>query len=238
MLPPDDLKLALDIHSRSYMLLRWLGLAIDACQIPIPRVVSSRHADDVTAATLDWIEPFYMVFPQEMRPAPDKLREFAAFFGTYLTSSFDVTNDRGVVLKNQYGGTCFCSVCARLVCGSHIKAKKLTSSDKKRAMLLMSYRLAELAHEHDLKLTTRDAEALIANPEHRIAAAYSTYGYWLIQRMKGVTDGPSILALWHQFAWTDAGSPRNDFKLRFDDFNTSEDMLLMSMRERPVNHVT
>ena len=237
MLPTEDLRLALDIHLRSYKLLRWLGRVVDAGEIPIPRVVSSRHEDDVTAATLDWIEPFHVSFPSEMRPAPDKLREFAAFFGTYLTSSFDVTNDPGVVLRNQYGGTCFCPICARLVNGSHLKAKKLTASDKKRALSLMVDRLAELAHEHDVKLTTSDAEALIANPECRIAAAYSTYGYWLIQRTKGVTDGPSILALWRHFAWTEAGSPRKDFKLQYDDIRESEDLLLTSMRELAANDV-
>jgi hypothetical protein len=231
MLPPDELKLALDIHSRSYMFLRWLSLKIDAGELSTPHVVSSRHSEDVTAATLDWIEPSYMAFPLEMRPPADKLREFAAFFGTYLTSSFDVAIAPGVILRNQNGGTCYCSICARLVSGSHLKTKKLTSSDKKRAFSLMQNRLIELAHEQDLKLTTKDTEALFAVPEHRIAAAYSTYGYWLIQRMKGITDGPSILALWRQFAWTDAGSPRKGFKLQFDDFKKSEDVLLSSMFE-------
>ncbi len=237
MLPPEELKLALDIHSRSYKLLRWLGRAIDTGEIPLPRVVSPRHADDVTAATLDWIEPFHVTFPADMRPDEDKLRQFAAFFGTYLTSSFDITNDFGVVLRNQYGGTCSCSICARLVNGSHLKAKKLTSSDKRRSLALMLDRIIELAREHDLKLKTSDAEALIANPEYKIAAAYSTYGYWLIQRTKGVTDGPSILGLWRQFAWTDAGSPRKDFKLDYDDFKKSEDMLLTSIRELAVDHL-
>ncbi len=237
MLPTEELRLALDIHSRRYKLLRWLGRAIDAGEIPIPRVVSSRHEDDVTAATLDWIEPFHVSFPPEMRPDPDKLREFAAFFGTYLTSSFDVTNDPGSVLRNQYGGTCFCPICARLVNGSHLKAKKLTGSDKKRALSLMLDRLVELTHEHDLKLTTKDAEALIASPECKIAAAYSTYGYWLIQRTKGLTDGPSILALWRHFAWTDAGSPRKGFNLQFDDIQKSEGLLVTTMRELAANDV-
>lgn len=237
MLLTEELRLALEIQSRSYKLLRWLGRAIDAGEIPIPRVVSSRHADDVTAATLDWIEPFHLSFPPEMRPDPDKLREFAAFFGTYLTSSFDLTNDPGVVLRNQYGGTCFCPICARLVNGSHLKAKKLTSSDKKRAVSLMHDRLVELAEEHHLKLTSSDTTAVIAKPECRIAAAYSTYGYWLIQRTKGMTDGASILALWRQFAWTEAGSPRKDFKLQYDDIKGSEDLLLTSMRELAANDV-
>jgi hypothetical protein len=237
MLPPDELRFAIDIHSRSYKVLRWLGRAIDLGEIPIPRVISSRHVDDVTAATMDWIEPFHMSFPQEMRPSPDKLREFAAFFGTYLTSSFDLINHPGVVLRSEFGGTCFCPICARLVAGSHLKAKKLTSSDKRRSILLTLDRLVELAHEHDLTIKTSDAEALTANPEHRIAAAYSTYGYWLIRRTKGMTDGSSILALWRQIAWTDAGSPRKDFKLQYEDFAESESILLTSMRELAANNV-
>ncbi|HET6425154.1 MAG TPA: hypothetical protein VFG20_15815 [Planctomycetaceae bacterium] len=231
MLPPDELKFALDIHSRSYKLLRWLGRAIDAGEIPIPRVVSRRHAEDVTAAVMDWIEPFLVSFPGDMRPDAGNLRQFAAFFGTYLTSSYDLVNDSGVVLRNQYGGACFCPICARLVNGSHLKAKKLTSSDKRRSVSLMLDRLVELAQDHGFKLTIREAEVLIAKPEYRIAAAYSTYGYWLIQRKKGATDGPPILALWRQLAWTDAGSPRPNFKLEYDDFQKSEDLLLTLIPE-------
>lgn len=231
MLPPDELRLALDIHSRSYKLLRWLSRAVDAGEIPIPRAVSSRHANDVTAATLDWIEPYHLMFPPEMRPASGTLREFAAFFGTYLTSSFDLTEHPGVVLRNQYDSSCYCPICARLVSSSHLKPKKLTASAKKRAITLMLDRLIELAHEHSVKMTISDAEKLIAKPECRVAAAYSAYGYWLIQRTQGLTDGPSILAIWRHFAWSDAGSPRKEFRLQYEDIQKSEDLLLTSIRE-------
>ncbi len=231
MLPPDQLQLALDIHARSYKLLRWLAGAINAGEIPIPRVTSPRHAEDVTEATLDWIRPLHPALPSDMRPDPDKLEEFAAFFGTYLTSSFDLANDPGTVLRNPSDGSCFCPICARIVSGSHLKTKKLYAAEKHRAYLLMIHRLCDLANEHELTLSQSAAEALIEDSEHRMAAAYSTYGYWLIQRMKGLTDGASILALWREFAWTRQGSPRKEFTLKYDDIAESETKLVASIRE-------
>jgi hypothetical protein len=173
-----------------------------------------------------------------MRPEHRNLREFAAFFGTYLTSSFDLTDDPGQVVGRQYGRTCFCPICVRLVNGSNLKAKKLTTADKRRAESLMIERLSDLAGEHHLKLTDNEAEALISDPDCRVAAAYSAYGYWLIQRIKGLTDGASILALWRQFAWTAAGSPRKDFKLQYEDIYESECTLLAAIRRLNATNVT
>ena len=50
------------------------------------------------------------------------------------------------------------------------------------------------------------------------------------RRMKGITDGKSILALWREIAWHPAGSPRKDFKLRYQDFVEAEELLVDAIR--------
>ena len=66
MLNRDRLALALDIHARSYKLLKWIGAAIDDGRIPAAK--AARHADDPTAANA-WIESNYGLIPADIRPA-------------------------------------------------------------------------------------------------------------------------------------------------------------------------
>jgi hypothetical protein len=231
MLSHADLELALDIQSRSYKLLKWLARALDDGQIPLPHVVPQRHAENVTVATLDWIKPSLHSLPAEMCPDHNKLQEFAAFFGTYLTSSFDLIAAPRYVLQSKYEQHCYCPVCSKFVLASHLKPKKLTASDKKRAQLLIYDRLIQLGHEHGMKVTNQCADAILADPRNKIASAYSTYGNWLILRMQGITDGSSLLALWRLIAWNESGSPRSDFKLEIADFITAEELLFEEMRK-------
>jgi hypothetical protein len=44
-------------------------------------------------------------------------------------------------------------------------------------------------------------------------AALATYGVELLRRCRGQAPGPSVLALWRQFAWKRSGSPIRDFEL-------------------------
>jgi hypothetical protein len=44
----------------------------------------------------------------------------------------------------------------------------------------------------------------------------------LLSRIKGISAGPAVLALWRGFAWTKQGSPKNDFKLSTEMIIDSE----------------
>ncbi len=132
MLDRNRLALALDIHARSYRLLKWIGAAIDDGRIPAG--AAARHSDDPTAAN-EWIDCNYGLIPAQLRPERQHLRAFAN----------------------------------------------------------------------------------------------STYGYWLIQRLDGYTDGPAVLALWREIAWSRMGSPIQGFHLRLEDFVNAETAIVESV---------
>jgi hypothetical protein len=188
---------------------------------------ASHHSSSPDAAS-DWIDIARPFLPIDVQPNPSHVREFANFFWTYITTSFDIIDQPGTrLLPGQCG--CHCPVCATIVNAPHLQPKKLTKADKRDARELMLKRLAELASEESASLSPAECDAILKDPELRRCAAYSAYGKSLVGRLDGVTDGPPILALWREFAWTKLGSPIQGFKLRFDDFAAAEQQLIASI---------
>ena len=52
------------------------------------------------------------------------------------------------------------------------------------------------------------------------------YGQQLVERVRGSSKGPAVLALWREIAWKKTGSPRKDFKLDAEDILRSEQSLI------------
>ncbi len=102
----------------------------------------------------------------------------------------------------------------------------MVSRDKQRAIDLMQQRVVQLAAEEGLSIAEVDAMQVVRDEDTQRACGFSAYGYWLIERMKGESDGASILALWRKIAWLPAGSPIHRFKLRIEDFVKAEKTLL------------
>ena len=224
MLSADRLTLAIDIQSRSYQLLRWVADGIEKGFIAATR---AHEYADVPDAALDWINQHYLNLPPQLRPERRHLSEFANFFGTYVTSSFDLIEQPGMRLHSPCG--CYCPLCAHLVNAPHLQPKKLTKRDKHRATNLMVDRVTALALEEGTSLKSEDAMSIAQNHETRRSAGYSAYGYWLIKRMEGFSDGKSVLALWREIAWHPTGSPIKGFKLRYEDFVDAEESLITAI---------
>lgn len=225
MLAVDDLTLAIDIHSRSYKLLHWVTEAVER------GFISGKHAEEysgIAAVALEWVEQHYLSFPPEMRPDRRHLTEFANYFSTYITTSFNIIDQPGMQLQSYCG--CCCPMCSHLANAPHLKTKKLSKRDKNRAVNLMVDRVNELALEEGIKLSSENAVQIVNHAETRRDAGYSAYGYWLIKRMEGYSDGKSVLALWREIAWYPTGSPRKDFKLNYKDFRSAEESLIDSMQ--------
>ena len=136
MLPVDELGPAIEIQSRSYRLLRWVADAVQTGFIPSTRAHSYANVAD---AAFDWMDQHYSNLPQDCRPEREELRPFANFFGTYITTSFDVIDQPGMQLKTPCG--CYCQLCSHLVKAPHLRPKKLTKRDRTRARRLMIDRL-------------------------------------------------------------------------------------------------
>lgn len=225
MLPVDDLTLAIDIHSRSYKLLRWVS---DAVERGFISGIRAHEYADVADVALDWVEQHYLNFPIEMRPNHRHLSQFANYFSTYVLTSFDIIEQPGMQLESSCG--CYCPMCSHLVNAPHLKTKKLSKRDKKRAIDLMVDRVNALALEEGIQLKPEAASKIVHNEETRWCAGYSTYGHWLIERLDGYSDGKSVLALWREIAWYRKGSPRKNFKLRYKDFRSAEEALIDAMQ--------
>jgi hypothetical protein len=225
MLSPDRLALAIDIHSRSYKLLRWVAAAVEKGFIVTTR--AHQYANSADAA-FDWIGEHYMNFPLETRPDRRHLREFANFFGTYVTSSFDVIERPGTRRISSCG--CYCPLCVQIVNASILQPKKLTKRDKERALDLMADRVTALAREEGIAAQPEHVLAVVRGNETRRQAAYSAYGYWLIRRLEGDTDGKAVLSLWREIAWNRTGSPIQGFTLRYGDFIDAEASLVDALQ--------
>jgi hypothetical protein len=225
MLAADRFTLAIDIHAQSYQLLRWVAEAMRK------GFISATHAHqyaNTRNATFDWIREHYQNLPSQMRPERRHLREFANFFGTYVTSSFDIVEQPGTRLDSRCG--CYCPLCTHLVNAPHLQPKKLRRKDKERAILLMVNRVACLAREEGIEASDSAVEAVVLSDVTRRLSAYSTYGYWLIRRLDGDTDGTSILALWREIAWKRTGSPILSFRLRYEDIVEAEELVADALR--------
>jgi hypothetical protein len=225
MLAADRLALAIDVHSRSYQLLRWVAEAVRRGFIPATRAHQYADAGDAAFA---WMQDHYLNFPPGMRPDRRHLREFANFFGTYVTSSFDIIEQPGTRLDSRCG--CYCRLCAHLVNAPHLRAKKPGRRDKERAGQLMVSRVGALAREEQIEATDSAVVAIVRGDQTRRSAAYSAYGHWLIRRLEGDTDGPAVLALWREIAWKRTGSPIKGFRLRHEDVVGAEEVVAAALR--------
>ena len=92
-------------------------------------------------------------------------------------------------------------------------------------------RVLALAGEHGMQVTGAHVQHVVTDEATRRSAGYSTYGYWLIQRLDGHADGPSVLALWREIAWNRKGSPIQGFHLKLDDFVDAETKLIKSLTD-------
>jgi len=222
MLPPDDLAFAIEIQRKSYRLLRWVADAVDSGSLAAQTV--SHHADGPEAA-VEWVRRYHGTFPQEIQVGPVDLDALANFFWTYVVSSFDVAVEAGTRGTSGTHG-CTCDLCVRLVDAGHLRTKKLRAYDKRRALDLMVMRVPVLASEHDLSVADEIARSYLTDAGLRRAMGYSAYGEALIERVTGTVEGPAVLALWREIAWSRQGSPLKDFTLDLDDFATAERLIL------------
>jgi hypothetical protein len=207
----------------------WISDAIDSGLVLTSR--AAHHSSGAESAT-EWLRSNYDHIPEDLRPRKQAIHEFAAFFSTYLTSSFDVLEKPGSKGEGpipRFG--CTCEVCARIINAPHLQAKKLYARDKRRADILMIERLRQLATENGLEIEEQPATQIVRDQQLRRSAAYLAYGHWLILRLTGESDGPAVLALWRLIAWDPRGGMRREFTLKLDDFKFAEKSVLSAIQD-------
>lgn len=219
MLHREEIINAVEIQKRSYRLLRWLSDAIDQGFVSLGRAHEFASIGDVT---FDWISEHYENLPVNSRPDPDQLRPFSNYFGSYVTSSFDLVEKPGQRLVSSCG--CPCPFCSHLENLSHLRVKNLSKRDKKRAREKCEDRILQLAAEENLEITEDTAKAIVVEKPRLVG--YSAYGKSLLDRIRGTECRPWALALWRMIAWKPEGSPIAGFVLKAEDIFESENELV------------
>ena len=228
----QQLEKAIENREGSYRLLTWLSDAIaSGTALPTPQ----RHAGSAEAASQLIRNNIYLA-PEELLPAPEDAEKFAAFFGAYLTSTFDVIEKPGTQGDGPLG-LCNCEVCMRIVGAPHLQPRKLFARDKRRANRLMEEYLEALSSENGLEPGNGTLVEMVESPLHRRNIALITYCHWLILRMAGECDGPAVLALWRLASRSSKGGMLPDFTLNVTAFEKAETGVLSALREMS-NHVT
>jgi len=122
--------------------------------------------------------------------------------------------------------------CRVLIQASHLKPKKLSASDKRRAEQLKRTYLESLVRESTPQIDAKNLERLQSDQSLARALALATYGKDLLRRCQGQgRSGPASLALWREFAYSKSGSPLPKFKLRANEIVQSEQELLAALAD-------
>lgn len=230
MLQIDRITNAIEIQQTSYKLLMWLGREIGNGVINFTNSHSGSSASD---NSYSWIQEHYDLLPQELRPPRDRMRAFSNYFGSYITTSFDLIESPGTRLESSCG--CYCEFCTHLARASHLRAKKLGKRAKALAGEQRVSRVMRLANEEGMQISD-DIAAEIARGQFRRDAAYSAYGQCLLERIEGAECGPYVLALWREIAWKPEGSPIKGFELIASDFLLAECRLIEEIKSHCKAH--
>jgi hypothetical protein len=215
----EEIDRAIDLHRRSYNLLKWLGTAIEKGFIQFNR---AHEYMDMDVAAKEWIESHLLNLPPNCRPEYKDLDQFAKYFSTYLTTSFDLVSKPGTQITSDCG--CYCSFCTYAVSAPNLKTKKVSKRDIERAKKLKAIVLKKLADEHQVLLAEDEIAKLIDSPETAHDVSLITYSEQLLERTHGRSAGPLVLALWREIAW-DKTAPRKNFELTADDILRAEQSL-------------
>jgi hypothetical protein len=232
MFERKSLEDAVAIQNRGYVLIRWVGDAVGRGFIAFPQ--AHHYATDAEAAAA-WIAFHYDNIPPKARPparAGEALTRFASYFASYLTTSFELVREPGRRLQSACGCHCFC--CTYFAAAPHLRPRKLAPADKKLAARMKYKWLAQLALDHGLSVSESSLEAISEGQATSEAAALVAYGVDLLSRCSGVRSSAATLALWRQFAWEKAGSPKKDFVLTADAILAAEETLVRALRIAPV----
>lgn len=234
MLNQPEMRRLVDMQHRSYLLLKWMSKAVSEGFVNFE---TAHDYSTLPEAAEGWILGHYLNIPDNARPSRDELPAFCAFFSTYLTNSFEFISNPGKQLYSP-DAHCFCPMCSWLVDAPNLKTKKVQSTDKRRAHKMRVNALLNLAAEHRLSVSENDITELLDDRQTSEAADLLAYGCDLLQREKGIANGPAVLALWRGFAWNESGSPKHGFRLKAKLIVDAESRLLALLQDIGQNAMT
>lgn len=212
MLDREEVSIAVELQRKTYGLLQWISEAVRKGALTFSR---AHEYATVAESFRDWLVTYTRQVPGKWRPRMSDAREvdmFANLFASYLLTSFELVEEPGFRMAASDWG-CSCILCRHLVAAPHLRARRISDHEKNRAQALKVDYVMRLAAEVGGEISDSKARALVDASETAEPVALATYGEALVARCHGSAGEPALLALWREFAWTRAGSPRRDFEL-------------------------
>lgn len=204
-----NLARVIEASDRAYGLLVWLGDLVDANKLSVN---DARRVLGSPQGARSFLKRQAASLPSELTPMDEESeRQTANVLGSYLSVSFDLLDERQDIRVPDPVCGPSCPWCWHVTKGPHLKTKKLSGSDKRRAETASRNGLQELVGKEGMTLD-EDALARLLS-ECREESAALAYAKDLVDRADGYHHGKTGLALWRMFAWH-GGSPRKGF--RFD----------------------
>lgn len=222
LLLEGDLLFALEIHRKTYLLVRWLEEAI-ASRLIAPEL--THEINELEPGALGWLERHRGMLPAEILVDRTHLREQAEYLTTVVDGTFEFRISPGEML-NVLETHCSCRMCRWIVRQPYLRTRKVGAHDKQEADRMQLEYLRQLALDFGLDPNKPSIERLAENRSYRDIVALCTYAADLTQRIRGRNSGAASLALWRRFAWTEEGSPKKEFELRPGDILEAQQRLL------------
>jgi len=220
----DELDRIIDLHQKSYALLKWVNKGL---QRGVLRFNYIHGAMDAANAAKEWIGRHFENIPMDIRPPREYLDEFAHLFSSYLTTSFELVEKPGTSFASNCD--CYCPMCCYLVSANHLKTKKISKKANKSATALKKIYLNSVASEVELALLDHEIMNLMKNPEMKEKISLATYANELIRRSQFASQGEGILVLWRDIAWQN-GKLKKNYMLRADIILEAEKEIIQNMK--------
>jgi hypothetical protein len=213
----------LELHQRSFALLRWVRASLKNGQVSFSVV---HKATDSAAAANEWIGRHLGNLPADARPRAEQIPMFSRLFVSFLTTSYRL-NPRAVRLVSECG--CRCSYCAYLQAGPNLEPRVPSKKDTKTAVELKRIYLSGIAAELCISDAREAVGTLLDTKELSEGIAMATWGAELLRRSEFTSQGEAVLALWREFSRTD-GSPRRRFEISASQIMEAERKIVAAMK--------
>lgn len=216
----DQLEEMIDLHTKSYALLKWVNHSLKQNTLKFDVMHQTMNASEAAA---EWLRRHYAGIPLAIRPAEAKIEEFANFFSSYLTTSFDIIEKPGEQLRSYCG--CFCPMCSYLSAADYLKVRRPSHKAYRRARALKRIYLASLGDALELPLIEDEIEQLLSNKELYLAISLTTYCNEQLRRTKFASQGEGVLVLWREIAW-EGTAPKKGFRLEAEEILDAEKKII------------
>jgi hypothetical protein len=203
----DEARVArvLELHERSYALLRWVKAALRDGHLSFEVV---HDAGDSASAAEEWVRRHLANLPREARPAEPDVPTFARLFVSFLKTSFRLNADS---VRLVSAGKCRCPFCSYLQAGPGLDPVSPSRKHAEAARELERIYLARLSSELPTPPPREVVEAVLDVRDLRESVAMATWTAEMLRRSEFASQGEAVLALWRAFAWED-GRPRRDYR--------------------------